>query len=151
MLLLVAQRREHRVVDDAVGPAAAVPAVHELGLRAVERHQIVERVTVVGRSLDTLSVRLRSELLVMLLLHKRELVQLFTTHGSLEIRHVALRRVEVRVGRAFVAGVLSLHAVRRNIVILHGALAVNLRLLGHQAWWARLHWLSVVPSKRQNN
>lgn len=69
VLFLIAQRREHRVVDDTVGTAAAVPTVHELALRGVERHQIVERVTVVGRSLHTLSVGLRIELLVMLLLH----------------------------------------------------------------------------------
>lgn len=82
-------QRRHQSVADAVGATATVAAIVELLLSAVERHQIVERMAMIRRcvssSLLARNRHLLVELLVMLLLHQRELIQLLTTSRSLKV------------------------------------------------------------------
>lgn len=122
ILLVTAERRGQR--HHPVSAAAAVPPVHELLLGAVERHQIVERVTVVGRGLVwTWRRQLLRKLVVVVLLKHRELVELLATSGSLEICEARGVGAEVGVRGALVAaaGAVGL----RHVVVLHRTLAVN--------------------------
>lgn len=111
----------------AVRPTTAVAAIHELLLRAVEWHQIVERVTMIWRRLDALLSHRRRQLLIelvmVMLLHQRELIQFLATSGSLEVCEARCVGAEAGERGALVAAIAA--AVRLNVVVLHRTLAMN--------------------------
>lgn len=137
-------------MSDAVGATAAVAAIVELLLSTIKRHQIVERVTMIRRRVSArLALRrhLLTKLLVMLLLHQRELIQLLTTSRSLdagEIRGLITAQVSTR--RALVGSALVLNVVRWHVVIRHRTLAMNfwLNITGHVGAVA-FERLGIVP------